>query len=139
MKFPVVVEKKKDKYGDRVFEAFCPLFHDARTFSPCDDKEDAIEEVQEIIQDEVDELVDSGKSLPKMPDANILKKQYPDAKVYWVKIDANSDDEDDGYLFGNDGDDTEEDEEDNEEPENIEEEEYNEEIDDLLDEDDEEE
>ena len=99
MKFPIVVTKKKDKYGDRVFEAFCPLFHDARTFSPCDDKHDAIEEVQEIIQDNVDELLDARKALPVLPKEEQYKKQFPDAKVYWVKIEVYDDiDGDDDEL-----------------------------------------
>ena len=133
MKFPIILEKKKDRYGDRVFEAFCPLFHDARTFSPCDEKEDAIEEVHEIVQDEVDELVDSNKPLPKLPDANELKKQYPDAKIVWVKIEIDSEEGDDDYLFDNDSDVDDEEEPDEED----EDEEYDEEIDDLLDDDDE--
>ena len=108
MKFPVVLTKEKDRHGDRVYEAFCPLFHDARTFSPCDDKHDAVEEVQEIVQDNVDELLDARQPLPTLPKADELKKKYKDAKVYWVKIetDEETDDEDD-Y----DGEDDDEDDE----------------------------
>ena len=134
MKFPVVVEKKKDKYGDRVFEAFCPLFHDARTFSPCDDKHDAIEEVQEIIQDEVDELVDNKLPLPSLPKADELKKKYPDAKVYWVAVETDAEIEEDDYEDDDDDDDADDviNDEEDDGPE------YDEEMDDLLDDDDEE-
>lgn len=132
MKFPVVVEKKKDKYGDRVYDAFCPLFHDARTFSPCDDKHDAIDEVQEIVQDEVDELLDSKQPLPTLPNADELKKKYPDAKVYWVAVETDAEDEDDFYDTDDDDDDTDtEAEPEDDDPE------YDEEMDDLLDDDDE--
>ena len=134
MKFPVVVEKKKDRYGDKVYDAFCPLFHDARTFSPCDEREDAIEEVQEIIQDEIDELLDERMPLPHLPKADELKKQYPNAKVFWVAVETDSEDEDEDY--GEEPDEDEEDEADDTDNDEIEEDEYDEEIDDLLDEDD---
>ena len=133
MKFPVVVEKKNDKYGDRVFDAFCPLFHDARTFSPCDDKHDAIEEVQEIIQDEVDELVDNNLPLPSLPNADELKKKYPDAKVYWVAVETDAEIEEDDYEDDDEYDDDADDENDAEDDDP----EYDEEMDDLLDDDEE--
>ena len=132
MKFPIVVEKKKDRHGDKVYTAFCPLFHDARTFSPCDDKHDAIDEVQEIIQDEVDELLDDNKPLPKLPMADELKKKYPDAKVFWVAVETDAEDEEDACEDDDEDNDDADDENDAEDdgPE------YDEEMDDLLDEDD---
>ena len=134
MKFPIVVEKKKDRHGDKVYEAFCPLFHDARTFSPCDDKHDAIDEVQELIQDNVDDLIDANKALPSLPKADELKRKYPNAKVCWVAVET--DDGDDNEDYGEDDD--EEDDDDTKEEEEDDGPEYDEEMDDLLDDDDEE-
>lgn len=135
MKVPVVVIKKKDSDGEKVFDAFCPMFHDARTFSPCDDKNDAIDEVQEIVQDNFDELADIGESIPAVPSKDQLKSKYPDAKIVYVEIET-TDKGFDEIIFDDDDSEDEEDDEDESAPEEDEEDDdYDEEMDDLLDDD----
>lgn len=94
MQFPIILEKKKDKYGDTVYQAFCPIFKNAETFSPCDDKDDAIDEVKELIEDELDDL--PKKELTKLfiPSKDQLKEKYPNLKVVLVSVGDDSDDED---------------------------------------------
>ena len=113
MKFPIVVKQKKE-FGEIVFEAFCPLFEDAETFSFCDSKREAVDEVKEIVQDEVDDLVDAGEKLPRVPSKEELEKKYPNEKIVWVSVDE-TDSAGDDDLF----DDSEEDDDDNMENDDV--------------------
>lgn len=141
MKCPIIVSEKRED-GEKVFEAFCPLFDDAETFSPAYSKREAVEEVAEIVQDEVDDLVDAGKPLPRVPSKEVLEKKYPKAKIFWVNIEEDETSGDEA-LFGDDDeqdedDDDEDDFEEGSDDEEPEEEDVDDlELDEILDDDDE--
>ena len=82
--FPALIKEVK-KDGESVFEGFLPGFEFAEIKDMTDEFE-CVEYLQDMLDDEVEELVVFGKSLPNVDEDNILMQKYPDYKIVYLDI-----------------------------------------------------
>ena len=82
--YPALI-KSVVKEGDELFEGFLPGFE----FAQIDDiatEDECVETLQDMLDDEVEELVVFGKSLPYVEEDDVLMKKYPDHKIVYLDI-----------------------------------------------------
>lgn len=82
--YPALI-KSVVKDGDTLFEGFLPGFEFAEIEDMSSENE-CVEYLQDMLDDEVEELVVFGKSLPFVEEDDKLLKQYPDYKIVYLDI-----------------------------------------------------
>ena len=82
--FPGLV-KETVKDGKKVFEGFLPGFEFAQVDNIADENE-MVETLQDMLDDEVEELVVFGQSLPYVDEDEVLMEKYPDYKIVYLDI-----------------------------------------------------
>lgn len=82
--FPGLV-KETTKDGKKVFEGFLPGFEFAEVENIADENE-IVETLQDMLDDEVEELVVFGKSLPYVDEDEVLMEKYPEHKIVYLDI-----------------------------------------------------
>ena len=92
--FPALItEVEKD--GEKFYKGFLPGF-EFREVDDFEDEEELVETLQDMLDDEIEELVVFGKSLPNLPEDEELLKKNKGYKIAYLDINvyANKDDED---------------------------------------------
>lgn len=82
--FPGLV-KETVKNGKKVYEGFLPGFEFAQVDDIADENE-IVETLQDMLDDEVEELVVFGKSLPYVDEDDVLMEKYPEHKIVYLDI-----------------------------------------------------
>ncbi|MBR4002860.1 MAG: hypothetical protein IKI95_02165 [Clostridia bacterium] len=82
--FPGLI-KQTEKNGKKVFEGFLPGFEFAEVEDIADENE-IVEMLQDMLDDEVEELVVFGKSLPYVDEDEVLNQKYPEHKIVYLDI-----------------------------------------------------
>ena len=82
--FPGLI-KKEVKDGKTVFNGFLPGFEFAEIDNIADENE-IVETLQDMLDDEVEELVVFGKSLPFVDEDEVLMEKYPEHKIVYLDI-----------------------------------------------------
>lgn len=82
--FPGLI-KKESKEGKTVFSGFLPGFEFAEIEDIADENE-IVETLQDMLDDEVEELVVFGKSLPFVDEDEVLMEKYPEHKIVYLDI-----------------------------------------------------
>ena len=82
--FPGLI-KQTEKNGKKVFEGFLPGFEFAEVEDIADENE-IVEMLQDMLDDEVEELVVFGKSLPYVDEDDVLNEKYPEHKIVYLDI-----------------------------------------------------
>ena len=94
--FPALItEVEKD--GEKFYKGFLPGFE----FSEVDDFEDEeelVETLQDMLDDEVEELVVFGKSLPNLPEDEELLKKNKGYKIAYLDINVYADKDDEDFY-----------------------------------------
>ena len=82
--FPGLI-KQTEKNGKKVFEGFLPGFEFAEVEDIAEENE-IVEMLQDMLDDEVEELVVFGKSLPYVDEDEVLNEKYPEHKIVYLDI-----------------------------------------------------
>lgn len=82
--FPGLI-KETVKEGKKVYEGFLPGFEFAQVDDIADENE-IVETLQDMLDDEVEELVVFGKSLPYVDEDEVLMEKYPEHKIVYLDI-----------------------------------------------------
>ena len=82
--FPALI-KGVTKEGEQSFEGFLPGFEFAEV-TDVDTEEELVEMLQDMLDDEVEELVVFGKSLPFVDEDEVLMEKYPEHKIVYLDI-----------------------------------------------------
>lgn len=82
--FPGLI-KEVVKKGKKTYEGFLPGFEFAQVDNIADENE-CVETLQDMLDDEVEELVVFGKSLPYVDEDDVLMEKYPDHKIVYLDI-----------------------------------------------------
>lgn len=82
--FPGLI-KEVVKKGKKTYEGFLPGFEFAQVDNIADENE-CVETLQDMLDDEVEELVVFGKSLPYVDEDEVLMEKYPDHKIVYLDI-----------------------------------------------------
>ena len=82
--FPGLI-KETTKDGKKVYEGFLPGFEFAEVENIADENE-IVETLQDMLDDEVEELVVFGKSLPYVDEDEVLMEKYPEHKIVYLDI-----------------------------------------------------
>ena len=82
--FPGLI-KETVKEGKKVYEGFLPGFEFAQVDDIADENE-IVETLQDMLDDEVEELVVFGKSLPYVDEDDVLMEKYPEHKIVYLDI-----------------------------------------------------
>ena len=93
--FPALIRQvKKDK--ETFFEGFLPGFEFARV-EDMEDEDELVEMLQDMLDDEVEELVVFGKSLPNLPEDEELLKKHAGYKIVYLDINVYASKDDDEF------------------------------------------
>ena len=92
--FPALI-KEIEKDGETMFSGFLPGFEFAQV-DDLESEDELVETLQDMLDDEVEELVVFGKSLPNLPEDEELLKNNKGYKIVYLDINvyASKDDED---------------------------------------------
>lgn len=82
--FPALI-KGVTKDGEESFEGFLPGFEFAQ-IAEIATEEELVETLQDMLDDEVEELVVFGKSLPFVDEDEVLMEKYPEYKIVYLDI-----------------------------------------------------
>ena len=82
--FPALI-KGVTKDGEQSFEGFLPGFEFAE-IEDVSTEEELVEMLQDMLDDEVEELVVFGKSLPFVDEDEVLLEKYPEHKIVYLDI-----------------------------------------------------
>ncbi len=82
--YPALI-KTVEKDGDSFYEGFLPGFNDAKV-EDLESEDECVEYLQDILDDEVEELVCMGKSLPYVEEDDVLMEKYPNHKIVYLDI-----------------------------------------------------
>lgn len=82
--FPCLIKQTFNNDG-YYFEGFLPGFEFA-TITDAESEDECVEYLQDMLDDEVEELVVFGKSLPDVESDEELIKKYPDYKIVYLDI-----------------------------------------------------
>jgi hypothetical protein len=82
--FPALI-REVEKDGDKLYEGFLPGFEFAE-IKDIDDEDVCVEYLQDMLDDEVEELVVFGKSLPNVEEDEELLKKYPEYHIVYLDI-----------------------------------------------------
>ena len=82
--FPALIKKTKTEKGE-FYEGFLPGFEFAN-INEIENENECVEYLQDMLDDEVEELVVFGKSLPFVEDDDILLKKNPSYKIVYLDI-----------------------------------------------------
>lgn len=82
--FPALV-KQTQKDGEETYEGFLPGFEFAQ-IEDIASEEELVETLQDMLDDEVEELVVFGKSLPMVDEDEVLLEKYPEHKIVYLDI-----------------------------------------------------
>jgi len=82
--FPALI-KSHMKDDEEVFQGFLPGF-DFATIDDVESEEEIVETLQDMLDDEVEELVVFGKSLPNVDEDDVLMKNNPGYKIVYLDI-----------------------------------------------------
>ncbi|MBQ9792508.1 MAG: hypothetical protein IJW32_02015 [Clostridia bacterium] len=82
--FPGLI-KETVKNGKKSYEGFLPGFEFAQVDNIADENE-IVETLQDMLDDEVEELVVFGKSLPYVDEDEVLMEKYPEHKIVYLDI-----------------------------------------------------
>lgn len=82
--FPALI-KQTQKDGEDSFEGFLPGFEFAQ-ISDIATEDEIVDVLQDMLDDEVEELVVFGKSLPFVDEDDILMEKYPEHKIVYLDI-----------------------------------------------------
>lgn len=82
--FPALI-KGVTKDGEESFEGFLPGF-DFAEVADVATEEELVEMLQDMLDDEVEELVVFGKSLPFVDEDEVLMEKYPEYKIVYLDI-----------------------------------------------------
>lgn len=90
--FPALI-KKVERKGVESFEGFLPGFEFAEV-KDIETEEELVEVLQDMLDDEVEELIVFGKSLPYVDEDEVLLEKYPDNKIVYLDINVYASKED---------------------------------------------
>ena len=96
--YPALI-KQVEKDGEKSFEGFLPGFEFAQV-SDIFDEDEIVEVLQDMLDDEVEELVVFGKSLPFVEEDDELMEKYPDHKIIYLDINVYATKEELDYYDG---------------------------------------
>ena len=82
--YPALI-KEIEKDGTKTFQGFLPGFEFASVEDIVDENE-IVETLQDMLDDEVEELVVFGKSLPYVEEDEELMEKYPEHKIVYLDI-----------------------------------------------------
>ncbi|MBQ3047855.1 MAG: hypothetical protein IJD48_02450 [Clostridia bacterium] len=82
--YPALI-KQVEKDGEKCFEGFLPGFEFAQV-SEIYTEDEIVEVLQDMLDDEVEELVVFGKSLPYVEEDDELNAKYPEHKIVYLDI-----------------------------------------------------
>lgn len=82
--YPALI-REVEKEGQKCFEGFLPGFEFAQV-SDIFDEDEIVEVLQDMLDDEVEELVVFGKSLPFVEEDDELVEKYPEHKIVYLDI-----------------------------------------------------
>ena len=82
--FPALI-KSVEKEGDTFYNGFLPGFENA-IVEDLESEDECVEFLQDILDDEVEELVCMGKSLPFVDEDEVLLEKYPNHKIAYLDI-----------------------------------------------------
>ena len=83
--------------GKTLYKGFLPGFEFAQV-EEMEDEETCVEFLQDMLDDEVEELVVFGKSLPNVAEDDELTRQYPDYKIVYLDINVYATEDDENYY-----------------------------------------
>lgn len=83
--------------GQTLYKGFLPGFEFAQV-EGIEDEETCVDYLQDMLDDEVEELVVFGKSLPNVAEDDELMKQYPDYKIVYLDINVYATEDDENYY-----------------------------------------
>ena len=96
--YPALI-KEVEKEGQKCFEGFLPGFEFAQV-SDIYDEDEIVEVLQDMLDDEVEELVVFGKSLPFVEEDDELTEKYPEHKIVYLDINVYATKEELDYYDG---------------------------------------
>lgn len=96
--YPALI-KEVEKEGQKCFEGFLPGFEFAQV-SDIYDEDEIVEVLQDMLDDEVEELVVFGKSLPFVEEDDELAEKYPNHKIVYLDINVYATKEELDYYDG---------------------------------------
>ena len=96
--YPALI-KEVEKEGQKCFEGFLPGFEFAQV-SDIYDEDEVVEVLQDMLDDEVEELVVFGKSLPFVEEDDELVEKYPEHKIVYLDINVYATKEELEYYDG---------------------------------------
>ena len=96
--YPALIKEVK-KDGQKCFEGFLPGFEFAQV-SDIFDEDEIVETLQDMLDDEVEELVVFGKSLPFVEEDDELMEKYPEHKIVYLDINVYATKEELDYYDG---------------------------------------
>lgn len=87
--FPALI---KQRYEDDFvcFEGFLPGFKDA-VVNQVESEDECVEYLQDMLDDEVEQLIEDGKTLPDVKSDEDLMKEYPGYKIVYLDINVYAD------------------------------------------------
>ena len=96
--YPALI-REVEKEGAKCFEGFLPGFEFAQV-SDIYDEDEIVEVLQDMLDDEVEELVVFGKSLPFVEEDDELIEKYPEHKIVYLDINVYATKEELDYYDG---------------------------------------
>ncbi len=83
--------------GETLYKGFLPGFEFAQV-EGMEDEETCVDFLQDMLDDEVEELVVFGKSLPNVAEDDELMHQYPNHKIVYLDINVYATEDDENYY-----------------------------------------
>lgn len=91
--FPALLRPVKTKEDGVLYEGFLPGFKDAKIKDVLSE-DDCVQYLQDMLDEEIENLIVYGKSLPDVENDSVLIKKYPGYKIVYLDINVKATKED---------------------------------------------